>query len=133
MGVDLTVYSKAEDYQIASFEFKGPLKNDGQQYNTTEAGNEYNIIRYEDYAYNLKLQYLTIRDIKNLTQQISDCKRLNQLINLKNPLSESKGFLNFSGRNGDDFRIDPAAVKPTRHKGTDLWSVSLSVVERKWY
>lgn len=132
MAVELSIFKNMHDYQFAAFNYSKKVKSDGQQYNKTDSGLEFNVIRFEEYLYSVKLQYISQEDLKLLIKEIDMSKRDNKLITIKSSIIEPKGFLNFSDSTSPEFTVNPETLKPARHTGTKLFSVSFELVERVW-
>ena len=102
MESKISIYiSTLKDYQIKGMKYEGIDDKDGTIYQKSEAGIEFNIIRWINHKYTLSLQYLTFQECENIIRERIKIKQERKLLNIPKELIVKKGYIDFKAMPND--------------------------------
>lgn len=126
-----TIIPTLKDYKIKGIKLDGIDDKDGAIYQTTESGEEFNIIRWLIYKYTLSLQYLTYEECENIIRELIKIKQERKLLNIPKELIVKKGYIDFKSMPNDPFfsyKIED--ISPKQSTGKPYYDLSIKLNER---
>lgn len=132
MESKISIYiSTLKDYQIKGMKYEGIDDKDGTIYQKSEAGIEFNIIRWINHKYTLSLQYLTFQECENIIRELIKIKQERKLLNIPKELIVKKGYIDFKSMPNDPFfsyKIED--ISPKQSTGKPYYDLSIKLNER---
>lgn len=126
-----TILPNLKAYQIKGIKFDGINDKGGTICQTTEAGEEFNIIRWLIYKYTLSLQYLTFEEAENIIKELIKIKNNRSQIIISKQLIDCKGYIDFKEVKGDPiFSFDLKDISPKQNVGKPYYDLTIKLNER---
>lgn len=119
-----------EDWKVDGFYLKKSDTKEGVINNVTMSGVSYNIMSFIDYHYDLKVNYLTEAEMKNIRNELISTAKLNKNIEFYAEDLKKWGFTSFSENSKVSliFGLDKINFKPSEILG--LYDFTLECYER---
>lgn len=120
-----------KDYKIKGIKLDGIDDKDGAIYQTTESGEEFNIIRWLIYKYTLSLQYLTYEECENIIKELIEIKNNRSQVIISKHLISHKGYIDFKSIQGDPlffFKLED--ISPKQSTGKPYYDLTIKLNER---
>lgn len=128
----LSIINNLNEYKIKSCKYDGIDDTDGTIYQKSEAGEEFNIVRWVEHNYTLSLQYLTFEEAESIIKQFIDAKRNRKLISISKNIIENKGYVDLKNVKGEPrFSFDIKNIKPKQNK--KFYELTIKLKERVDY
>ena len=128
----LSIINNLNEYKIKSFKYDGIDDTDGTIYQKSEAGEEFNIVRWVEHNYTLYLQYLTFEEAESIIKQFIDAKMNRKLISISKNIIEIKGYIDLKNTKGEPrFSFEIKDIKPKHNK--KFYELSIKLKERVDY
>ena len=111
---------------------KNTVSEDGVISLQMESGLPSILVRWQDVAYDLTLQYLTKAEVIEITQEVMSSlgNPADGKITLDFAKSEKSGYFDYKGTLTDITFIVTGNIKKQRIAGTDYWEITLPIAER---
>lgn len=120
-----------EEYKVKGMILKGDLEDEGQTYLTSEAGVEFNTVRWENYKHTLTLQNLTYTETETIIKDFRTAKKNEEKITISKTLLSKRKYLDMKDTPGEPvFSFEMKDVKPSSQAGTKFYQLAIKLVER---
>ena len=128
----ITAISNLSEYKIKSCKYDSIDDKDGTIYKKSEAGEEFNIVRWIAHNYTLSLQYLTLEEAENIIKQFIEAKRNRKLASFSKNVIIHKGYIDFKKVKGEPrFYFEIKDIKPKQNK--KFYDLTIKLRERVDY
>lgn len=129
---NITAISNLNSYKIKGCKYDGIEDKDGTIYQKSEAGEEFNIVRWIEHSYTLSLQYLTFEEAENIINQFILAKRNRKLASFSKNIIINKGYIDFKEAKGEPhFYFEVKDIKPKQNK--KFYDLTIKLKERVDY
>lgn len=130
-GISIENINALKEYQIKSCKYEGIEDKNGSINQTSESGEEFNIIRFLEHKYTLYLQYLTFEECQKIIKELINAKNNRNKINILKAKIEAKGYIDFKKISTEPFfYFELKEVKPKLMTGKGFYEISIPLRER---
>jgi hypothetical protein len=128
----LSTINSLDSYKIKGMIYGGYEEDDeGAILNTSESGEEYNIIRWLKHKYTLSLQWLTYSELESIVKQFQTAKIDQNKVTITKSKLTGKGYIDFKNTAGEPiFSFSMTDLKPSFNTGSSFYSLSVTLIER---
>lgn len=129
---NITAINDLQEYQIKSCKYDGIDNKEGAILQVSEAGEEFNVIRWLKHKFTLSLHYLSYDQSEIIIKQFIEAKKNRALVTFQKSKISKKGYLDMKSIKGEPkFYFKLEDISPKQISGTPYYELTINLAERE--